>query len=411
MYLNVNETLAEFDPGYKEELFDSIRDEFIKSDKTIVVLDDDPTGTQTCHHVTVLTSWNVVLIAEELQKNPSILFILTNSRSLPQQEAVELTSIVCKNLKEAVRISGRQIIVISRSDSTLRGHFPAEVDAIAMEMDMKDAVIVLVPAFIEGGRLTIDDVHYLAENEAPAPVSETAFAKDAVFGYSNANLKSWVEEKTNGRVKASEVSSISLKDIRIGGPGLVADKLNACANGTICIVNAASYRDLEVVVRGLMLAENSGRKFLYRTSATIVPIRAGMQPGKVFVPHKVAIDSINGSLVVVGSHVPKTTSQLNWLLENGNCRPLEIKVSELLKDDNAIENASVLSEQVDQLISTGNNVVIYTSRKLETGHDVESNLKINSIVSGFLVSIMKGLTARPKFFPAQWDPKLGIHVT
>jgi uncharacterized protein YgbK (DUF1537 family) len=72
-----------------------------------------------------------------------------------------------------------------------------------------------------------------------------------------------------------------------------------------------------------------------------------------------------------------------------------------LKDGNAIEIASVLSRQVDQLTSTGNNVVIYTSRRLETGHDVESNLKINSIVSGFLVSITKGLTARPKFIVAK----------
>jgi uncharacterized protein YgbK (DUF1537 family) len=126
-----------------------------------------------------------------------------------------------------------------------------------------------------------------------------------------------------------------------------------------------------------------------------------MQPGKAFIPHKVVIDSVNGSLVVVGSHVPKTTSQLNWLLEKGNYRPLEIKVGELLKDDNAIENASILSEQVDQLISTGNNVVIYTSRRLEARHDMESNLKINSTVSGFLVSIMKGLTARPKFIVAK----------
>jgi hypothetical protein len=181
MYLNVNETLAQLDPDYKEELLGSIRDEFIKSGKTIVVLDDDPTGTQTCHNVTVLTSWNVALIAEELQKNPSILFILTNSRSLPQQEAIELTSIVCQKLKEAVSISGRQIIVISRSDSTLRGHFPAEVDAIAMEMDMKDAVIVLVPAFIEGGRFTIDDVHYLAENEALIPCFRNCFCERRRF--------------------------------------------------------------------------------------------------------------------------------------------------------------------------------------------------------------------------------------
>lgn len=402
MYTKASQKLNQLPPEYPEELLASIREEFIRSEKTIVVLDDDPTGTQTCYDVTVLTSWRTELIVEELKKNPSILFILTNSRSLGEKEAVELTLEVGHNVRKAVSKSGREIVVISRSDSTLRGHFPAEVEAIASALDMKDAVRVLVPAFIEGGRYTIDDVHYLVENEELVPVSDTPFAQDVVFGYRNANLKQWVEEKTNGKVRASEVISISLNDIRAGGPTVVSKKLKACAPGTVCIVNAASYKDLEVFISGVMAAEKSGRKFLYRTSATFVPLRAGLVSGRTYIPDKKDMISNHGSLVVVGSHVPKTTSQLSWLQTQGEFKSIEVNVREILNSKEGGSNAAgVIIQQTDQWLSAGKDVVIHTSRTLEVGHDSASSLKINARVSDFLVRIVRGLTIRPKFIVAK----------
>lgn len=401
MYVNVNQKMAQLPAEYKAELLPSIREKFIKSGKTIVVLDDDPTGTQTCYDVTVLTSWSVTLITGELKKQPSILYILTNSRSLPEPQAVELAVEIGKNLKEAVKESRREIVLISRSDSTLRGHFPAEVDVIATELDMKDAVIILIPAFIEGGRFTIDDIHYIVENQELVPVSETPFAKDVVFGYKNADLKLWVEEKTKGRIRASAVSSITIDDIRVGGPQLVSEKFRNINPGTICIANVASYKDIEVIVMALLLAEATGKKFLYRSSATFVPIRAGLESGKIFNPEKEDVFSKNGSLVIVGSHVPKSTNQLNRLLETGKYESIEIDVRQILNKGEPSSQAGTISKQTDQLIGDGKNVVIYTSRTLETGNDAESNLKINALVSGFLVNIIKSLTVRPGFIIAK----------
>ena len=401
MYLNVKQKLKQLPPEYQELHISTIRKEFLKSEKTIVVLDDDPTGTQTCYNVTVLTSWQADLITEQLKKRPDILFILTNSRSLPEQEAVQLAVKIGNNLKQAGRESGREMIVISRSDSTLRGHFPAEVDAVATALGIKEAVIVLIPAFIEGGRYTMDDVHYIAEKDELVPVSDTPFAKDVVFGYKHADLKNWVEEKTKGRIKAFDVTAVSIEDIRGGGPLAVSEKLKACNEGSVCIMNAAGYRDLEVIAMGLMLAEKSGKKFLYRTSATIVPIRAGMESGKLYHPKIEDLNSLNGSLAVVGSHVSKTTGQLAYLLAHGDYKSIEVNVGEILHSGNLESQAKAIIQQTDLWISAGNNVVIHTSRRLEMGKDSESSLHINALVSGFLVSIMKGLTVRPKFIIAK----------
>jgi len=401
MYSNIKHVLEKLPSEYTGELLRAIRKEFILSGKSVVVLDDDPIGTQTCHDVIVLTSWTVPLIVEELKKRPSILFILTNSRSLPEGAAVQLTLEIALNLKKASKESEREIVPISRSDSTLRGHFPAEVDALAQALEMDDAAWILLPAFIEGGRFTIDDVHYIIENQECVPVSETPFARDASFGYTHSNLKEWVEEKTKGAVKTAEVMSLSLADIRQEGPQRVCDTLLMCKSRQICIVNACSYTDLEVFVMGVLLAEKKGKRFLYRTSATFVSIRAGIAPGHIFKPGKEQVVSPHGSLVVVGSYVPKTTSQLDYLLAKGNHQSIEINVPELLQSrDNLIYAASVI-KQADNWMASGKDVIIYTSRRLEVGKDPDSSLRVNGLVSAFLVSIVRGITVRPAFIIAK----------
>ena len=80
MYQKADQVLSQLPPEYKDDLLPAIRNEFLQQEKTVVVFDDDPTGTQTCHEVVVLTSWTLALLIRELKKEPSILFILTNCK-------------------------------------------------------------------------------------------------------------------------------------------------------------------------------------------------------------------------------------------------------------------------------------------------------------------------------------------
>ncbi len=397
------ELLKKLPPEYSEDLLPVIRTEFERAEKTLVIFDDDPTGTQTSYDVTVLTRWEVPLLVQALKKHPSVLFILTNSRSLSKQKAIDLTLEIGNNLKQAVKESGRQVIPISRSDSTLRGHFPYEVNAIAQSMGLKDAVWILLPAFIEGGRITINDVHYLREQDKLIPVAETPFAADKSFGYKNSDLKLWVQEKSNGEIKSEEVVSLSLELIRTGGPHAVRDLLTKCQSGNVCIINALSYKDIEVVARGLQLAELEGKKFLFRTSATFIPIRAGMTSGKIYQPIKDKNWSQHGSLVVVGSYVPKSTSQLEYLLSQNTHQPIEIDVNKLLQinEKELADYAIHIIHQINELLLGKKDVVLFTSRTLEIGFDAESSLIINNQVASFLVSIISEITVRPSYIIAK----------
>lgn len=262
MKVSKKDLLSSLPPEWPEDLLPQIQAQILAKGTKVVVLDDDPTGTQTVHDVPVFTDWSLQTLADMLAEPGHIAYILTNSRSLPPAQAQAVNLEIGTNLRLASRQIGRHFVVISRSDSTLRGHYPGEVAALAEGLGQKFAAILIVPFFLEGGRFTINNVHYVAEGDFLIPVAETEYARDAVFGYHHSNLRDWVAERHGGRIRPESVACISLEDLRCGGPEKVAAILYGLEDGQVCIVNAAAYRDLEVLVAGLLTVEAQGRSFI-----------------------------------------------------------------------------------------------------------------------------------------------------
>lgn len=219
----------------------------------LVVLDDDPTGTQTCHDVAVLCVWDVPTLIDQVKETPSGggFFILTNSRALHPPAAAALVAEICRNVKEACATAGKPFEIVLRGDSTLRGHFPEEPRAVDDTLGESHAW-VLLPFFLQGGRYTINDVHYVAEGDKLVPAGETPFARDATFGYHSSDLKDWVVEKSQGAITKDRVVSLSLEVIRNGGPEDVLKILLALEKGSVLVVNAAAEEDIDVVVLALL---------------------------------------------------------------------------------------------------------------------------------------------------------------
>ncbi|GIV79052.1 MAG: hypothetical protein KatS3mg050_3446 [Litorilinea sp.] len=386
---------------WPEPLLPEIRRQVAAGGRKLVVLDDDPTGTQTVYDVPVLTSWEVEALKAELAADGPVFYILTNSRSLPLAQAQALNQEIGRNLRQAGAEAQRDFAVVSRSDSTLRGHFPGEVEALAAALETDFDATLLIPFFLEGGRYTIHDVHYVAEGEHLIPAAETPFARDAAFGYRSSDLRAWVAEKTGGRVAADQVASISIEDLRIGGPGLVQERLMALAGGRICVVNAASLRDLEVLVAGLLQAEAQGKRFLYRTAASFVQVRAGLAPRPLLTASDLALPEEGGGLFVVGSYVPKTTGQVEALLRQSGIQGIEVDVAALLDDQRQEVEIARAVDRVNQALDQGADVVLFTSRALVTGPDAEASLAIGRRVSESLVRMVAGLSVRPRYLVAK----------
>lgn len=374
--------------------------------KTLVVLDDDPTGTQTVHDVDVLTEWNVESLAEQLKSRPKCFFILTNSRALSSDKASALIVDICQNLSTAAKLVGNNdYTVVLRGDSTLRGHFPEEPDAAVSVLGEMDAWIIC-PFFLQGGRFTIDDVHYVADSDRLIPAGDTEFAKDASFGYKSSNLREWVEEKTRGRVPAGSVSSVSIQLFRNGGPTAVCEHLCSLKKGSTCIVNAASDRDMAVFAAGMIQAELKGKRFLCRTAASFVSARIGIIPKPPILPNDLGITKgTTGGLIVVGSYVPKTTKQVEELkLQcDHNLRTIEVSVEKLAMKsaEEREEEISYAAELADVYLRTGKDTLVMSSRELITGKTPSESLDINFKVSSGLVEIVRRIKTSPRYILAK----------
>lgn len=356
----------------------------------IIVLDDDPTGSQTVHGCLLLTRWDITTLREAMLDPAPLFFVLTNTRGMDANRAADITREVCKNISQVLDDLKQEekainSILVSRSDSTLRGHYPVETDVVAEELGPFDAHF-LVPAFFEGGRITRDSIHYLVVDGKEIPVHETEFANDSVFGYTHSYLPDYVEEKTAGRIKANQVERFLLSEVRNNSLGhLLSLKDNVC-----CAVDCETQADLNKFAEQLKEATQQGKRFLFRSGASLLTSLANLPP------QPVAADAMSNYVrnakagaIIVGSHVKKTTQQLEQFLKQDEVVALEVDVQRI-----PAERDQLLHEILNQArIAHAKNLtpVIYTSRVEKVFTDQQSRLVFGEQVSEFLMDVVRDL--------------------
>jgi uncharacterized protein YgbK (DUF1537 family) len=368
------------------------------SEYITVILDDDPTGTQTVHNVTVLTAWDLNTLIYQFRLNEKCFFILTNSRAFTSQVCIHLLVNICNNIRLAALTCNKTFNIILRGDSTLRGHFPEEPLAVEQVMGSYDKWL-LCPFFEEGGRITLNDTHYLREDGRSVPVSETQFAKDPVFGYRNSNLKKWIEEKTNGGIKSQEVGSLESSRILNEGEQYIIRMLQ---NGKkVWIVNASSMEEVRIVASACKRVEMNGISILYRSAASFVQAYLEIEKKSLLSADDIRILRKNrrrrGGLIVVGSFVSRTTEQLLQLLQLTEIHAMEVKIDDLAGADQT--RIRTLGDSINTLIASGETVALYTSR--ESKNSNEDHLTIGAKISEGLVQIVKAIKVRPGFLIAK----------
>ncbi len=390
--------------------------------RRLVVLDDDPTGTQTISDLPVLTGWSVPDLRWALQQGTTGFFVLTNTRSLTEADATRRNQEIVRALDEATRLEGTEYVLASRGDSTLRGHYPLETDVLVVELaalgTTTDAVVI-VPAYIEPGRITIDSVHWMLSPAGMIPVGQSEFARDPTFGYHHSALPAWVEEKTAGRVPAGEVVAITVADLRLGGPDRVHAILAATTGARTVVVDAVCDDDLRVLTAALLRAEADGKHFVYRTGPSFVRIRAGQQArppidrahiAHITAAHPQPIEDVrpvsHRGVIVVGSHVGLTSRQLDVLRRRGRIVELELDVPTLLQPELRDRHLTDVAHQAVRMLSDRDGeseVVIRTSRALVTGSDADDSLVIARAVSAALVTTVQLVVSavRPAFVVAK----------
>lgn len=350
-------------------------DQLLKKDtRRIIILDDDPTGSQTSSDVEVILEPTDEALAPFFSSDRRAVYVLTNTRALPEKEAVQYTNEITQRCKTLARKFGQEICFIQRGDSTLRGHVFAELDAL----DMPDSVILFVPAFPEGGRVTMNGVHYIKQAEQLVPVSSTEFAKDPVYGYQSHTLIDWTDE-----VGKRRAITIPLQDLRKEGPLLVMQRLLDQPGGTVVIPDAETVEDIRTIVTGLLLAEEKGANVKLRSAATFASVRAGLYPKRL----KAGDDQrVQRLLVVCGSHTDLANQQLTRFEQ-------EVGPSIILRTEDALAGTDQVVEKYRSIcqdaIQNQGIVTLATERIRKKEHH---NLATADQIMRTLIAIVQSLT-------------------
>ncbi|KGA98804.1 type III effector Hrp-dependent outer protein [Alkalihalobacillus alcalophilus ATCC 27647 = CGMCC 1.3604] len=386
----------------------ALRAELEDSPFKVIVLDDDPTGIQTVHGVSVYTDWDKESIHAGFSEDRRIFFILTNSRGFTERETKEYHEQIAERVQAVSDEMGIPYVIISRGDSTLRGNYPLETETlkqtIEKQSDLRFDGEIIIPFFKEGGRFTINDVHYVQEGDMLIPVGETEFAKDRTFGFTASHLGEWIEEKTDGKFTKEGTIYISLDDLRNQRIEKVKQQLLETKGFQKVVVNAVGYEDVEVFSTAFMRALKEGKRFLCRSAAALTKVLGGISDKSLLLrANMVSEQNKNGGLIVVGSHVKKTTQQLNHLLKSGLVKGIEFDVHLVQDEDKFKQETKRVRLACEEAIKKGQSVVYFTRReRLDLGENMkEEELKQSVKISDAVTSIVRDLSVQPSYIVAK----------
>jgi len=353
---------------WPDDLIPEIHEALAESGKTLVILDEDPSGTQAVFDVQVLTRLDEQAIEAALDEQPPVLFLLLESGALDSEKRGELL----QKIADILRKFGDHVTVVSRSHPTLVGRFPLENDLLRAALGLPDAPTLFIPFCETGGHLTVGDSHYLNGADHLAPI----------------DLREYLGERIGS---SQTITSISIEELRSGE---VSAELAALPDGCTCIINAASRRDLEVLALAL---HGSERRFLFQSAASFVQTFAGIVTRPPLEPWQMQdLDpNPNGGVIIIGSRSPKADAQLAHLLGNATeVVPLEVEVSDLLEGHR--DEPGPLASRLEALVASGKTAALYFS------HD-QSEMASLSAISRSIGSLVEALQARPAFFIVKGD--------
>ena len=370
----------------------------------IIIIDDDPTGSQTVNDCNLILKWDYETLLKGLKDSSNLLFILANTRSLPKKDVEIRLKEICSSLKKVMNnflFAEEDFIIISRGDSTLRGHNFIEPHIINKLLGPFDATFY-IPAFIEGNRITINGNHYLDN----VPLHKTIFAKDKIFGFKTSNIKELIYEQSKQKINIDEIQNINIQDFELLDINQFNNLLmfiKKLENNTQVIVDVINYSQLNKfssIVKRLV----KKKKFLFRTAASFIKSLSNNQINQKnhIYFSQLRRKNNNGQfmrgLIVVGSCVELTTLQLNKVLDINLCKPIEINVLNLYQFFKLEDNLHKLNylkkfilNSIREYLNQDSIPVLFTSRKIISPNDKNELIKFQHFLSIFIAEIVSAV--------------------
>lgn len=358
--------------------------------RSLVVLDDDPTGTQAVSDVPVLLRWAGDAVERALNAHPPAVYLITNTRALAAREAEAVTADAAT---AGLRADPMAELVV-RGDSTLRGHVLEEYRAVrTVRTHRRPPVLLLVPALPAAGRVTRDGVHCIMRGGRAVPLHLTEYADDGAFAYDSSRLLEWASARSGGFFAAergTEVPGTTIRDP--GGANAVTQAILRAWNAggpAACAPDAETLGDLRKIAKGLREAQQAGAEVIVRCA----PAFAGILSGKLATGFVSPPSGAGGTLLICGSYVPDTRRQLAHLSAQRGLTPIELDPLDLLGSPptmtSAVKRAAVRSSL--DMREHGVAVVATAAER----PDIARNPAVGMRVARALASVVTGVYPPP----------------
>ncbi len=369
----------------------------------VIVIDDDPTGSQTVNNCLLLLKWDYSTLIKGFQSKSNLFFILANTRSLSENDAKLRLLEICNALKKIISNESfkEEFIFVSRGDSTLRGHNFLEPEIINDCLGPFDATFH-IPAFIEGKRITIDGDHFVDN----VPVSQTIFAKDKIFGYKTSNIKKLLFQKSKSQIKLNDIQNLNLSELKVlesKEKNIVFNKIRNLKENAHVIVDVENYSQLKKFSLSIKKLSNQ-KKFLFRTAASFISSVSDVKdnPQEPFfyslLRRKNSEKKFLPGFLVIGSYVELSTMQLKEFLEISDCSPIELNVFEFLRISKLKNNQNQLVlfknnilMQIRSILKQENTPVLFTSRKEVSLVNNDEQVNFYNSIAHFISEIVSDL--------------------
>lgn len=224
--------------------------------RKVVVLDDDPTGTQLVHGLKMLLNDIPTGLAQFSVSDDPAIYVLTNTRAMTRDESQATLSGLLQDIHTALN----DPLIILRGDSTLRGHIALELETLGLER----GVGIIVPAYPAGGRVTLDGTHYVQGPSGDvAAAAQTEFAQDSVFGYNHSRLADWAEERGVG----GEKHELSRQLLRESDGDALVRLMRSAKDGDVVLPDAETDHDITLIGTAIVRVHAAGRQVIVRCAS------------------------------------------------------------------------------------------------------------------------------------------------
>lgn len=268
-------------PKYDSQYMDKDEIEAGYSDRITVIIEDDPVGficntgcmypalavNEDFTHVEVMSAMRSV---EEEILEKKLLFIATPSRRLDEKESCNLNDKIGQAVKKFFAPKGIEVRIVSKIDSCLRSNYEPEYEGLVHGYG-SFSLEVLIPSYIEQGRVTVYGGQYLSVDGRMKPVHESEFASFKGLEFRNSNLALWAEKKSRHLGGRKNVGVIDIDQLRSANEEEIAGRiLNRPSNVKMIVFDSQDVYDLSKIMKVLSMVEASEKSVFYKFGPSMI---------------------------------------------------------------------------------------------------------------------------------------------